>query len=245
MTAVFDQLAEQYDALWSDTAIGRNQRAAVWRWVDPLFQQGDRILDMGCGTGTDAEHFMARGIEVCGIDVSAGMVRVARARGIPARTLAIEAIGELPDVFDGALSNFGALNCVADLEPVAHALGRLIRPHGYVAICLAGRCCAWEALYYLWRLRPRKAFRRWSPGGSRASVGVRVYYPWVHDLAALFRRDFRLIRWCGIGLCTPPSYVGGLSERAIDWFAAADHRLAHVPGLRMFADHRLLVFQRI
>src|SRR3981189_1473997 len=105
MTAVFDQLSEQYDALWSDTAIGRNQRAAVWRWVDPLFQQGDRILDMGCGTGTDAEHFMTRGIEVCGIDASAGMVRVACARGITAQTLAIEAMEALPDSFDGALSN--------------------------------------------------------------------------------------------------------------------------------------------
>src|SRR5579872_400604 len=90
MTAVFDQLAEQYDALWSDTAIGRNQRAAVWRWVDPLFQRGDRILDMGCGTGRDAEHFVARGVEVFGIDASAGMVQVATARGIPARRLAIE-----------------------------------------------------------------------------------------------------------------------------------------------------------
>ncbi len=245
MTAVFDQLSEQYDALWSNTAIGRNQRAAVWRWVDPLFQPGDRILDMGCGTGKDAEHFIASGIEVYGIDASAGMVRAARARGVTARTLGIEAMEELRDAFDGAFSNFGALNCIADLEPVARALARLIRPHGYVAICLAGRCCAWEALYYLRHLRLGKAFRRWSPGGSRASIGVHVYYPTVHDLAGLFRRDFRLIRWCGIGLCTPPSYVGGLSGRALDWFAAADHRLAHLPGLRMFADHRLLIFERI
>jgi ubiquinone/menaquinone biosynthesis C-methylase UbiE len=245
MTAVFDQLAERYDALWSDTAIGRNQRAAVWRWVDPLLQPGNRILDLGCGTGKDAEHFMARGIEVYGIDASAGMVRVARARGIPARTLAIEAIEELSDSFDGAISDFGALNCIADLKPVARALGRLIRPRGYVAICVAGRCCAWEALYYLRRLSFRKAFRRWRSGGSRASIGVQVYYPSVRDLAGLFRQDFRLIRWCGIGLCTPPSYVGGISERALDWFSRADHRLAHLPVLRALTDHRLLVFQRI
>ncbi len=245
MTAVFDQLAERYDALWSDTAIGRNQRAAVWRWVDPLFQPDERILDLGCGTGRDAEHFMARGMEVEGIDASSGMVRIARARGIPARTLPIEAIGEMTDSFDGALSNFGALNCVADLGPVARALGRLIRPRGYVAICVAGRCCAWETLYYLRRLRPRKAFRRWSPGGSRASLGVQVHYPSTGKLARVFRRDFRLVRWCGIGLFTPPSYVSGLPESAMNWCAAADHRLAHLPVLRALADHRLLVFQRL
>jgi SAM-dependent methyltransferase len=243
--AVFDMLAERYDTLWSDSAIGRKQRAAVWCWVDPLFQSGDRILDMGCGTGTDAEHFMARGIEVCGVDASTEMVRVARARGVPARKLAIEAIEELSDRFDGALSNFGALNCVSNLEPVARALGRLIRPHGYVAICLAGRCCAWEALHYLRRFRPEKAFRRWNPAGARASIGVRVYYPSVRCLVRAFQRDFRLIRWCGIGLCVPPSYVSGISEQAMERLAAADHRLAHVPVLRALADHRLLVFQRI
>jgi ubiquinone/menaquinone biosynthesis C-methylase UbiE len=243
--AAFDTLAEQYDALWSYSAVGRQQRAAVWRWVDPLFHAGDRVLDLGCGTGVDAEHFMQRRVEVYGIDASQKMVQLARDRGVDAHQLAIEALGDLNDPFDGAVSNFGALNCVSDLESVALALGRLIRIGGHVAICLAGRCCAWETAHYLLRRKTAKAFRRWNSSGSEASLGVHVEYPPVRHLERLFRPDFRLIRWCGIGLCVPPSYVRGISEATIARLAAADRQLAHRRVFRALADHWLLVFQRI
>ena len=136
--AAFDQLAERYDTLWSETAIGRAQRAAVWRRIDLLFQAGDRVLDVGCGTGVDAIHLMERGVRVYAIDASREMARMARARGVDARQLAAEALEELTGEFDGAFSNFGAMNCVSDLEEVARALGRLVRVGGYAAICLAG-----------------------------------------------------------------------------------------------------------
>jgi len=243
--AVFDALAAQYDSLWSESAIGRRQRAAVWRCVDPLFQEGEHILDVGCGTGVDAVHFITRGLRVSGIDASPGMVAVAAGRGVSARCLAIEDLGTLRGSFDGAISDFGALNCVADLEPVAASLGRLIRAGGYLAVCLAGRLCAWETLHYLRRGRLRKAFRRWHPAGSRASLGVRVYYPTVRRLARVFGSHFHLVRWCGIGLLVPPSYVAGLAESAVARFAAADRRLAHLPVLRALADHRLLIMRRL
>ena len=243
--AAFDTLAERYDALWSKTAIGRAQRAAVWRRIDPLFQAGDRVLDVGCGTGVDAIHLMERGIRLDAVDASSEMARLARARGVNARQLAAEALGGLKGEYDGAFSNFGALNCVSDLESVARALGRLVRVGGYAAICLAGGCCAWETSHYLARGKFAKAFRRWNPKGSGSSLGVHVAYPSVRYLARVFGNDFRLASWCGVGLFVPPSYVHGISEKSITWLAAADRRLADKPFLRALADHRLLVFQRI
>jgi ubiquinone/menaquinone biosynthesis C-methylase UbiE len=243
--AAFDALAERYDAVWSESPIGRQQRAAVWRWIDPHFHAGDRLLDLGCGTGVDAVHFMERGIEVFGIDASQEMVRVARARGVNARQLTAEALGHLQGEFDGAISNFGALNCVSDLAAVASALGRLVRVGGHAGICLAGPCCAWETAHYLRRRNLKKAFRRWNPAGSEATMGVHVEYPSLPNLVRAFRRNFRLIRWCGIGLCVPPSYVAGISETTIDSLAAVDRRLAHWPVLRALADHRVLVFERV
>lgn len=243
--AAFDKLAERYDALWSDSAIGRGQRATVWRHIDSLFGARDRVLDVGCGTGVDAVHLMQRGIDVVAIDASQEMVRVARARGVAARHLPAEALGELTGEFDGAISNFGALNCVRDLDSAARALGRLVRVGGHAAICLAGPCCAWEMLHYTGQGNFRKAFRRWNPRGSEASLGVHVEYPSVRHLARVFRPDFRLTNWCGVGLFVPPSYVEGISDEAISQLAAADLRLADKPFLRSLADHRLLVFQRI
>jgi SAM-dependent methyltransferase len=241
----FDQLAERYDVLWSESAIGQQQRAAVWRRIDPLFHAGDRVLDIGCGTGVDGRHLIERGIEVCGIDASKEMVRVARSRGVDANHMAAEDLGSLAGEFDGAISNFGGLNCVSDLRTVARALGRLIRLGGHVAICLAGPCCAWETAHYFARGEFSKAIRRWNPRGCDASIGVHVDYPSVRGLVRVFRQDFRLTGWYGIGLCVPPSYVDGISETNIERLAALDRRLAHLPALRALADHRLLLFRRV
>jgi SAM-dependent methyltransferase len=243
--AAFDKLAERYDALWSESAIGRQQRAAVWQWLDPLFHTGDRVLDIGCGTGVDASHLIERGIRVFAIDASTEMVRLARARGVDAHHLAAEALIDITGEFHGAISNFGTLNCVPDLKGVAQALGRLIRSGGHAAICLAGCCCAWETAHYVLRRRFAKAFRRWNRGGSEASLGVHVVYPSVRDLVRQFRQHFRLIRWYGIGLCVPPSYIEGISAGTMAWLVAVDRRLAHRPVFRALADHRLFVFQRV
>ena len=160
--ALFDRLAARYDALWTTTPIGRAQRDLVWRDMDPLFQPGDRILDIGCGTGEDAAHFAARGLSVYATDPSPAMIQVAAARGgFAVAVRSAEELAQIGGQFDGAISNFGALNCVKDLPGVASSLAALVRPGGSLAICILGRFCAWETLHYAARFRWKKATRRW------------------------------------------------------------------------------------
>jgi SAM-dependent methyltransferase len=244
MAAAFDVIAERYDALWTRSAVGRLQREAVWRAAGPLFRPGETILDLGCGTGEDALHLMAAGVRVVGIDSSPAMVRIAQARGVDARALSIEALDGMAGAFDGAISNFGPLNCVPRLAPVAVALARLVRPGGRLALCLMGRFCLWESCHYLRRGAWRKALRRRRRGGAPASLGMLVSYPSVRQVARAFARDFRLDAWCGVGLAVPPSYID-LPERALAICAALDRRCSSVPVLRAMADHRLLLFTRL
>lgn len=232
--ALFERLALRYDELWTETPVGRAQRNAVWRVVDRLFGDGDRVLDIGCGTGEDAAHLAARGVRVDAIDASPAMVARARDRGIAAEVGQVEnlrPIGNRP--YDGVLSDFGVLNCVEDLAAVARALGMMVRPGGPVAICTMGRFCAWESLYYSARLHFKKAFRR-LPG----SAGE-IRYPTVRQLRAAFAPQFELLYWRGIGMLVPPSYVK-LPARIVNLLA----RLDRLPFLRSCADHRLLVFKR-
>ncbi|MEI9974050.1 MAG: methyltransferase domain-containing protein [Ignavibacteriota bacterium] len=251
--ALFERLAVRYDELWTETAIGRAQRSAVWRVVDRLFGAGDRVLDLGCGTGEDAAHLVGRGVSVMAVDASPAMVARARVREIAAWVMRAEDVARLAGGsacptepastggagiqiagdFDGVLSKFGALNCVEDLAPVARALGRLVRPGGYAAICTIGRFCAWETLHYAARFRFRKAVRRWS---GRAGD---IYYPTVRQMRADFAADFELLGWTGIGMLVPPSYVK-LPARVVNLLA----RLDRLPLLRSCADHRLLIFKR-
>lgn len=243
--AAFDRIAHEYDAIWTRSTIGQLQRVAVWRHVDPLVRPGDRLLDIGCGTGEDALHFMQRGADVQGIDVSEEMVRKARTRGVEARQLAIEALSGQAGKFDGVISNFGALNCVNNLEDVAVTLGRIIRPGGYLAICVIGACCAWEVAYFIQQCDFKKAFRRWRGAGVSSAMGVHVSYRSVNSLCRAFRNQFKLMGWYGIGICVPPSYVKDLSERTLATLGKADARIAGWPVLRVLSDHRLLLFARL
>jgi len=241
--AVFDRLAARYDRLWTESAIGRAQRGQVWRQIDGLFRAGDRVLDVGCGTGEDAAHLAARGVRVYAIDASAAMVEQARQRGgFTAQVLRAEEIARIGEPFDGALSNFGALNCVEDLPAIAQALADVVRPGGRVAVCLIGRFCAWETLYYAARLELPKAWRRMR-GSADWAGRARVLYPSISEMREAFQRAFHLQRWSGVGLLVPPSYVP-LPRLLVRWFDAVDRLLARLPFLRALCDHRLLILVR-
>jgi ubiquinone/menaquinone biosynthesis C-methylase UbiE len=237
----FDRVAERYDAVWTTTLIGRAQRDLVWRDMDPLFQPGDRILDVGCGTGEDAAHFTARGVIVYATDASPAMIQVAAARGgFTSEVRSAEDLAQIDGPFDGAISNFGALNCVQDLPRVAASLGALVRPGGSLAICVLGRFCAWETLHYAIRFQFAKAFRRLNPAPYQ---GITVYYPTLAGIRAALAPHFELQRWTGIGLLVPPSYVK-LPAALVAVLAACDRLLAHLPLLRALADHRLFLLVR-
>jgi SAM-dependent methyltransferase len=223
----FDALAADYGRLWSEAARGRSQRTRVWREIDRLFHAGDCVLDLGCGTGDDALHLAERGVAVIGIDASEKMVEIARGRGVDARRMRMEDFGRVgfsprgalashPDceaeasrglkpAFHGAISNFGALNCVEDLRPVAAGLGRLVRPGGAVAICLMGRFSPAETIRFLAKLEWRKAARRWS--GRARWRGVEVFYHSSRLIRSAFAADFVFERRVSIGWGDHQLYV--------------------------------------
>ena len=64
----------------------------------------------------------------------------------PARTCALRRSSQLlaDESFDGAFSNFGALNCVQDLAAACRDLARLLKPGATALLCWMGPCCLWE-----------------------------------------------------------------------------------------------------
>jgi cyclopropane fatty-acyl-phospholipid synthase-like methyltransferase len=74
-----------YDAIAPDWDAVRTHLSAAERRIVELVvanvQPGARVLDLGCGTGRPiAEHLAARGLAVTGVDQSAAMLALARAR---------------------------------------------------------------------------------------------------------------------------------------------------------------------
>jgi SAM-dependent methyltransferase len=262
MAAPFDAVADEYDARFTDSLIGRAQRESVWREMDLRFQPGQRVLEINCGTGVDALRLATRGIQVLACDASKEMVALARRRlrgsarrnHVEFRTLEIERLGQLEEEgpFDGVLSNFAGLNCVADLAGVAHDLAQLVRPGGKAILCLFGRCCLWEMLWYTLRGDLKKVFRRLQNKSIVANLApghsVLVRYPSVGSLRRCFWPYFRLVSWKGTGVAVPPSYLEHWAVRFPRLFklaARVDPLLGRCPGLRGLADHVVVVFERV
>ncbi|WP_351236011.1 methyltransferase domain-containing protein [Streptomyces sp. NPDC002133] len=77
---VFDAVGARYEEVFADVP---GQRAAL-DWLTGSLAPGARVLDVGSGTGRPTAEILARaGLAVTGIDVSAEMIRLARAR-VPA-----------------------------------------------------------------------------------------------------------------------------------------------------------------
>jgi SAM-dependent methyltransferase len=259
--APFDAIASRYDETFTTSRIGRAQRASVWRELEKAFRSGDRVLEIGCGTGVDACFLAERGVTVLACDSSPQMIAVATRRATDNRKLgsvrphllAAEDIASLRsgDFFDGAFSNFGALNCVLDLRQLAKDLSILLRPGATALLCWMGRCCLWEITWYLAQGKPVKALRRFQREGVTARLAeganVHVRYPSVRLLAQTFAPEFQLKSVTGIGVFVPPSYLETWANRFPGLFGLSvrtDSLLGRCPGIRAFADHILLEFRR-
>lgn len=148
--------------------------------------------------------------------------------------------------FDGALCNFGGLNCVADQRGGAAGLATLLRPGARVLLCVMGPAVPWEWGWYLARGKPLKALRRLRPGGV-AWRGLRISYPSIGALRRAYRPWFRTRRVSALGALLPPSYAEpwARSHPRLLW---ALHRIERAfeatPPLPRLADHYLIELER-
>lgn len=106
--------------------------------LDP--DPGERILDLGCGTGHLTDRIADRGADVVGVDSSAEMIETARSR-YPDRTFvrADARTFDLDGPFDAAFSN-AMLHWVddADQDDVLEGVRRALRPGGRFVAELGG-----------------------------------------------------------------------------------------------------------
>ena len=258
--AAFDCIAEQYDAIFSRSTIGIAQRQLVHLTVSQCFAPGTRILDMNCGTGEDALRFGSQSIEVVACDASRVMIEVCRRKlaaagsSLPVTFLvcANERLDQLKPLapFDGALSNFGGLNCTRDLALMRELLAPLIASGGHLFVCLMGRVCVWEIAWHLLHGHRKKAFRRLRADVAEASIGgrsIRVYYPSVWAVGNAFAPSFRLRAWRGIGVALPPSWLDPFFHNwpgVVRLLQRVDAFFGAWPLFRSGADHVLLHFVR-
>lgn len=260
----FDRTADRFDERFGEWRSVAAQRRAVRRYLLRVFPRQGRLLDLGAGTGEDALFLLERGYDVTVTDGSPRMVerasekirRAGYGERAPVEQVVLEDMDAFADrareqgsaPFDGAYSNFAALNCVPDLTTLAVPLAKLLRPGAACALVVFGPCSIGEVVVELIRRDPKAAVRRFRSGPAPARLGgehFTVRYPSPWEVARSLAPFFRLRRIRGIGVAVPPSAAEPWISRFPRLVAAleAADRLLTAP-LALLGDHVLLHLER-
>ncbi|MEY4578811.1 MAG: hypothetical protein RL701_3514 [Pseudomonadota bacterium] len=194
------------------------------RIVTPL-ATGRSVLEVGCGTGLILSRLAQHADSAWGVDISDGMVRVAKQRGLSVVRGSATDLPFADDSFD-LVCSFKVLAHIPDIGRALREITRVTKPGGqmvlefynplslrYLAKRIAGPqpisdgrdesdvYTRWDAPYVLPRLLPPKVTLE----GLR---GVRVFTPaaFVHKLAFL-SRALRVAE--EVALDSPLRYFGG------------------------------------
>lgn len=121
-------------AKW-DANLYDQKHAFVWEKARALVdllapQQGERILDLGCGTAQLTSEIAARGAQVVGVDRSSEMIEEARKKFPALRFEVCDARALLfQEEFDAVFSN-AVLHWIPDAQPVIVGIARALKPNG-------------------------------------------------------------------------------------------------------------------
>jgi ubiquinone/menaquinone biosynthesis C-methylase UbiE len=260
----FDVLAGAYDTGFVESLTGSAQRRTTYKWLRPMLAEKPnmQLLEINCGTGTDAFWMAQKGHTVTATDASPAMIRKAQHKAVltPApnqpvfQTCAFDQLQTTfqGQQFDGIVSNFAGLNCVAPMamKDLAKQFYQLLKPGGYFAAVLFGKYCLWETMYYLLKMQPHQAFRRWTNKKVIVPLSAKVQQPVYYYSIKAFTKlmaPLQLIEKKPVGLCIPPSWMEGYMQQhrrfyqnLVQW----EEKTSNLPFVTGLADHAFLLFKK-
>jgi demethylmenaquinone methyltransferase/2-methoxy-6-polyprenyl-1,4-benzoquinol methylase len=136
VAAMFDRVADRYERTNTVLSFGRDR---AWRRATRAalrLAPGDRVLDVGAGTGISTDALAASGAYAVGVDLSLGMLAAGARRRPHLPLLAGDALA-LPfagGTFDAVTVSF-ALRNVVDPGAALRELLRVTRPGGRLVVC--------------------------------------------------------------------------------------------------------------
>jgi ubiquinone/menaquinone biosynthesis C-methylase UbiE len=254
----FSKQSLGYDEADHGNIILQDLRQQVYQHVEKFIRPNSYILELNAGTGIDALHFASRGHNVHATDLSDGMIAAIKKKTgssvggsrITCQQVAYEELNTVTGrSFDYAFSNFGGLNCTADLGKVTRHLRALLKPGGYATWVIMPPVSPWELLSVL-KGRWRQAFRRLKKGGVVARVEgeyFRTYYHSLEEIRSAFGASFTFVKCEGLAALSPPPHRADFPLRHPGTYKSLrklDQLLGRTFPFNRCADHIIVTFQR-
>ncbi|MFW5925986.1 MAG: class I SAM-dependent methyltransferase [Myxococcota bacterium] len=202
------------------------------RAVAPL-ARGRRVLEVGCGTGLVLERLAPIAEAAYGVDLSAGMLRKARERGLPVVQGSVTALPFADDSFD-LVCSFKVLAHVHDIDRALSELVRVTRPGGYLALEFYN---PWSVRHVAKKIAGPQPI---SEGRSEADVFTRWDSP--RRVRKLLPTNVELVDFRGVRVLTPAAFthrIPGLRQ-ALAW----GERAALTSPLRRFGGFLIAVARK-
>ncbi len=252
----FSKQAAHYDQDDFSNPILQDWRKRVYYHVNRFLKPKSRMLELNAGTGIDALHFVNEGHAVLATDFSPGMIHEIKKK-IPlavapekfqAGQFSFEALpGSINEKFDYVFSNFGGLNCSADLTKVVSGLRSLLNDGAFVTWVIMPSVCPWEIAGLA--KGGKNALRRLKRGGTVAHLEGESFQTNYYSLASIkraFGNDFHLVMAEGLGsISPPPSSLSFIQDhpRIYSVVKKIDNTLAKTFPFNRWADHIIVTFQ--
>lgn len=255
----FNKIADTFDAEDQANEILQWMRNTVYGIYFSYFKKGDHLLELNAGTGIDAMYLASKGFKVFATDISDEMIGKLKEKiedrnlhnMIRAENISFDEIGNIVESnFDGAISNFGGLNCINNFKNLAHSLAGKIKPGGRFISAVMNSVCPWEIIYYLAKSDSKNAYRRFNKDGIEASLSefkIKSFYFTPGEFAAQFPEYFEIEKIFSLGLLTPPPYLFGIYEKAkpiVKSFMILDNLTKGIFPFNRAGDHFVIVLKR-
>jgi len=253
----FSAQAPNFDSYEKRNVILQWMRRQVYKHVEEFLSPGDSIFELNAGTGIDAVYFARKGHPVFAIDNAGGMLKELETKvrsfhlenKIQFMACSFTELQKLPGYsFDHVFSNFGGLNCIADLRTVTHELPRFLKPGATITLVVMPHVCPWELLHIV-AGNSKLAFRRFSKNGTPASIEGHTfltYYFSPRDVVQSFGDRFRLVKLRGLASFSPPPYMIDYAERHPRFYKALtrlDERCSTLFPFNRWADHCIITLR--
>lgn len=213
-----------YHRLLDDLEVGLAQRYC-----------GDRVLEVGCGTGLILERLERRSQQAVGLDLSRGMLAHARSKELTVVQGAADALPFADASFDTVVS-FKVLPHVQPIRQALQELARVTAPGGHLLL----------EFYNVYSLRGviKRLKQPTAIGAAFNDEDVFTRLDSPARMRSYLPAELRLLGVRGVRVITPVAQLhrlpllGPLAGRAERWAADA-------PGLRWLGGFLILILQKV
>lgn len=259
MSASFDKAANNYDATFTNTVIGKVQREWVYHHFFKILQkkQPKTILEINCGTGEDAVWLAKNHFQVTATDISEKMIAIAKSKNqfnnLNFDVLDCNLVAQkyVTNSFDLVFSNFGGLNCLTptELQNFFENASQVLTPKGELVLVIMPKSTLWEQWYFFGKGKFSEVFRRKKEYVSANVEGEKVttYYYNPNDIERLASKNFSRKTKFPIGFFIPPSYLEPFFKskpRLLSFLNYLEKRITTFSFLSKYADHYIIHLQK-